>query len=190
MRSKKEETKENPSKKRKKVYTSPKAICTKISLGIWAGSCTGSCLSPTTLIATPTGNKKVSSIKPGDIVWTTNKNNSKQSTSVIKISKTKVPSTHHMIDLILSDKRSLVASPDHPLNDEKNIRQLFTGERYDGAKVMKIALIPYDHDYTYDILPDGDTGFYWANNILIGSTLMYKENHHPLINVFSHIQLL
>ena len=41
----------------------------------------------------------------------------------------------------------------------------------DGARVILIERLPYKGTATYDLLPSGDTGFYWANGILMGSTL-------------------
>jgi hypothetical protein len=35
--------------------------------------------------------------------------------------------------------------------------------------------LPYAGTTTYDLRPSGDTGFYWANGILIGSTLTRSE---------------
>jgi hypothetical protein len=39
---------------------------------------------------------------------------------------------------------------------------------------LHVELFPYDHPATYDLLPSGATGFYWADGILIGSTLANK----------------
>jgi hypothetical protein len=35
--------------------------------------------------------------------------------------------------------------------------------------------IPYTGEYTYDILPAGETGIYWANGIPLKSTLFLKS---------------
>ena len=51
---------------------------------------------------------------------------------------------------------------------------LKAGDVLDGARVMQSELVPYDQPATYDILPSGSTGFYWANGVLIGSTLANK----------------
>jgi len=37
--------------------------------------------------------------------------------------------------------------------------------------VIKVERLGYTGTDTYDLLPSGNTGFYWANGILIGSTL-------------------
>ena len=40
-----------------------------------------------------------------------------------------------------------------------------------GGRVIKVERLGYTGTDTYDLLPSGNTGFYWANGILIGSTL-------------------
>jgi hypothetical protein len=46
------------------------------------------------------------------------------------------------------------------------------GNFIDGVRIVSAQLVPYEEDFTYDILPSGATGTYWANGILSGSTLM------------------
>ena len=41
----------------------------------------------------------------------------------------------------------------------------------DHSIVKTAELVPYGQAYTYDLLPSGVTGFYWANGILLGSTI-------------------
>ena len=48
---------------------------------------------------------------------------------------------------------------------------LKVGDTLDGARVTLIERQPYAGTRTYDLLPSGDTGFYWANGILVGSSL-------------------
>jgi hypothetical protein len=48
---------------------------------------------------------------------------------------------------------------------------LHVGDLLDGGRVVQIERLPYDQPATYDILPAGGTGWYWANGILVGSTL-------------------
>jgi hypothetical protein len=45
------------------------------------------------------------------------------------------------------------------------------GERLDGARIVSVERIAYAEEATYDLLPSGDTGWYWADGILIASTL-------------------
>jgi hypothetical protein len=45
------------------------------------------------------------------------------------------------------------------------------GEVFDGSVVSGADSVPYEYDSVYDILPGGDTGIYWADGILLKSTL-------------------
>jgi hypothetical protein len=49
---------------------------------------------------------------------------------------------------------------------------LRTGDELDNAAVTTADLILYNGEFTYDLLPAGDTGTYWANGILLKSTLL------------------
>lgn len=45
------------------------------------------------------------------------------------------------------------------------------GDVLDGALVATVEYVPYNSGATYDLLPSGSTGLYWANGILLKSTL-------------------
>jgi len=62
-------------------------------------------------------------------------------------------------------------SPGHPTADGRAVGSLRAGDRYDGAVVTSATLVPYGEPATYDLLPSGPTGTYWANGVLLGSTL-------------------
>lgn len=165
--------KKSPPKK--KVYIKPEAKVTKIALGVWAGSSCGSCLSPHTLISTPKGQVMVKDLKVGDNVYTQTKAGRRITVPILEKSKVRVTKVHKMVSLCFSNESDLIVSPDHPTIGVKKIRELFPDETYDQTKVTSVSLINYDHNYTFDILPDGDTGYYWANNVLLGSTLSPEE---------------
>jgi hypothetical protein len=46
------------------------------------------------------------------------------------------------------------------------------GDSLDGGIILSAERARYTGSATYDLLPAGETGFYWANGILIASTLM------------------
>lgn len=129
------------------------------------------CLASNTTIATPKGEVNVKNITVGMRVWSQNKEGEKIESTVIAISHTPVPKTHHVIHLVLSDGREVWVSPDHPTTNTVPVRELHIGDSYDGASVRISETIPYWDEETYDILPDSATGYYWANDILLGSTL-------------------
>lgn len=129
------------------------------------------CLSGNTLIATPNGNINIKELKPGMSVWTSDKLGNKQPAVVVKIGKSQVPPMHEMVHIILEDRRELFVSPGHPTAGDRTFADIKSGDVVDNSYVKSVELVPYDQKYTYDILPSGDTGFYWANGILVGSTL-------------------
>ncbi len=76
-----------------------------------------------------------------------------------------------MVHLVLDDGREVWVSPSHPTPDGRRFGELLPGDLLDGARIALLELVSYGLPETYDILPAGDTGFYWANGILMGSTL-------------------
>jgi hypothetical protein len=59
----------------------------------------------------------------------------------------------------------------HPTADGRTIGALRDGDELDGVRVKESRTVPYGYDATYDILPDSDSGAYFAGGVLIGSTL-------------------
>jgi hypothetical protein len=76
-----------------------------------------------------------------------------------------------MVHLVLADGRELLASPGHRTADGRQLGSLARGDSLDGSTITTWELVPYSGDHTYDLLPAGETGTYWANGILLSSTL-------------------
>lgn len=129
------------------------------------------CLSDGTLIYTPDGQINVKNLKVGMRVWTQDENEHKQLAKIIETGKALVPPTHQMMHITLDDGRKLIASSAHPTTDNRFLGDLKVGDILDGAKIKSIEITTYNENYTFDILPSGSTGFYWANGILLKSTL-------------------
>jgi hypothetical protein len=91
--------------------------------------------------------------------------------SILRTSRVPVPASHQVIHVTLSDGRELWASPGHPTANGKMLGDLRVNDLLDGARLIKIERLHYAGTATYDLLPSGSTGFYWANGILMGSTL-------------------
>lgn len=129
------------------------------------------CLASNTNISTPDGDINVADIKIGTRVWSMDESGKKIISKVISVSKTPAPKTHQVIQLSLSGGRTVWASPGHPTSKKITVGELKAGDIYDGDRIESVELIQYRDNYTYDILPDSAKGFYWANGILLGSTL-------------------
>jgi len=129
------------------------------------------CLAKGTLIDTPRGPIPVENLRLGDSVWTVNGAGERVAATILRTSRVPVPATHQVVHVTLSDGRELWASPGHPTTDGKMLGDLAVNDRLDGALVINVERLHYAGTATYDLLPSGNTGFYWANGILIGSTL-------------------
>jgi hypothetical protein len=130
------------------------------------------CLAAGTLIDTPRGTVRVEDLEVGSPVWTENEAGQRVSASIVKIGSMKVAATHQMIHVTLNDGRELWASAGHPAADGRRLGELTAGDVLDGARIVQIERVLYGESYTFDILPSGATGYYWADGILIGSTLV------------------
>lgn len=132
------------------------------------------CLAGDTFIDTPLGKTTVKDLQIGAPVWTTDKAGNRIAGAVVKTSRIPVPPTHKMVHLVLDDGRELFVSPGHPTIDGRIAGDLIAGDLYDNAYVRIADRISYSNEATYDLLPSGETGFYWANGILLDSTLHLK----------------
>jgi Hint domain-containing protein len=132
------------------------------------------CLAAGTLIDTPRGAVHVENLRVGDSVWTMNGSGERVSGTILRTSRVPVPASHHVVHVLLSDGRELWASPGHPTADGRALGDLKVNDLLDGARLVKIERLHYAGTATYDLLPSGGTGFYWANGILVGSTLAGK----------------
>jgi len=138
------------------------------------------CLSGATLIATPRGPIPVRDLRIGVAVWTIDRSGTRHQAPIIRTSKTPVAVHHEMVDLVLDDGRELIASPGHPTIDGRMLGALSAGDSLEGRQIVSARRIPYTEGYTYDILPAGETGAYWADGILVGSTLSDNQAKHAI----------
>jgi hypothetical protein len=128
------------------------------------------CLAAGTLIDTPEGPIPVEQLGVGMIIYTEDTAGEKITTTISKTASVPAPTDFQIIHIVLSDGLSVSASPGHPTPDGRTIGDLKVGDTLDGKIVVSVTSISYSGS-TFDILPDGGTGLYWANGILLKSTL-------------------
>jgi len=103
-------------------------------------------------------------------VWTADRWGHRQAAVVLKISSMPAPAGHEVVHLALADGWEVWVSPGHPTPDGRPVGGLAVGEVLDGSRILKAARVPYAAS-TYDLLPSGPTGIYWANGVPLLSTL-------------------
>jgi hypothetical protein len=128
------------------------------------------CASPTTPIATPSGERKIADLRAGDLVYSVD-NGAIVAVPILRVGSTPVIG-HHVLRVTLEDGGVLEISPGHPLGNGQPLSSLAAGSELDEQhRVTSIELIPYGYDRTYDILPSSSSGAYFAAGALLGSTL-------------------
>lgn len=127
------------------------------------------CNSPDTPIATPSGERRIADLRDGDLVYSMD-GGRMRAVKVRQTHRVEAPN-HAVVRVTLASGAVLEVSPKHPTADGRFFADLRSGDRLDGVFVVAAELVPYVHSHTYDILPDSDTGTYWAGGVLIASTV-------------------
>jgi hypothetical protein len=128
------------------------------------------CLAEGTMIDAPEGPVNVKDVGKGTIVWTIDASGARVAAPVLEVSRMAAPPSHRVVRLVMADGRETRISPEHPTIDGRHVGDLRAGDVYEGVTVRSAALESYGADATYDLLPEG-IGVYWADGILMGSTL-------------------
>ena len=128
------------------------------------------CLAASDQIATPSGPIAVDQLHRETLVWTRDASGRRIAAAILVIVHRPAPRGLHILRIVLSDGRVVDASAGHPTTDGRHIGDLKTGDVLDGSRVIRVEPIPYLGD-TWDLLPGGPNGDYWANGVLLASTL-------------------
>lgn len=129
------------------------------------------CLSRGTLIDTPEGPIPVEELARGMMVWTLDESGNRVAAPIAATRRVDTGGPFLMTRITLADDRSLTASGGHPTGEGKPIAAYAEGETLGGSTVVRSELVPCSDGSTYDILPAGATGIYWANGIALRSTI-------------------
>jgi len=128
------------------------------------------CLAEGTLIDTPNGAVPVEKLQKRMTIYTQDSMGKKITGVITATASVQSPTAFQLIRIALNDGRIVSASPGHPTTDGRTIGELKVGDMLDSGTVVSVTAVPYN-GFTFDILPEGGSGFYWANGILLKSTL-------------------
>jgi hypothetical protein len=127
------------------------------------------CAAPDTPIATPSGDRPIAELRPGDLVYSIDHE------AIVAVPLRRVNTTpvqnHRMVRLELDDGAVIELSPGHPLAGRGRVQDLVAGAELGERTLRSVTVVPYAQRFTYDILPDSSTGTYFAAGALMGSTL-------------------
>lgn len=144
----------------------PSGICTPLDFTCaWMAVCA----SPDTPILTPEGERPIAELAVGDLVYTRHEGRL-VARPLIRVNSTPV-ADHAVVRVTLDSGRVLEISGPHPTADGRPFGALSPGDFLDETPIVAVETIPYEHAFTYDVLPDSDSGTYVAGGVLIGSTL-------------------
>lgn len=127
------------------------------------------CAAPNTPIATPSGERAIAELQPGDIVYSIHRS-AIVAVPILRVHRTPVHG-HRVMRVTLANRRVLEISAGHPTLDGRDFGALAAGDRLDATPIAQVEVVPYAEPFTYDILPDSDSGAYFAAGAAIGSTL-------------------
>jgi len=127
------------------------------------------CASPDTPIETPTGPRPIAELLEGELIYSIDGGIVK-AVPISRINRMAVKD-HRVVRIQLDNGKQLEISAAHPTADGRSIGDLKPGDSLHGVNVTRVTVVPYQSEYTYDILPDSDTGTYFSSGALIGSTL-------------------
>src|SRR5207244_9562693 len=121
------------------------------------------------MISTPDGPVPVTRVHAGMTVWSTDRSGNRIRATVIRTRQRRA--VGELLRITLADGRSVVVSPRHPAASGELVGALGVGDRLDGSRIASVERIPYD-GFTYDLLPSGPTHTYFADGVLLGTTLL------------------
>jgi hypothetical protein len=130
------------------------------------------CLTKGTLIDTPNGAVPVEQLHEGMAVWSVDDSGKRIAATIVETAIGSSPSSFRAVKITLSDGRAVTTSPGHPTADGRALGDYQVGDTLDGGVVVAVELVDYGSESTYDLLPSGTTGLYWANGIILKNTLV------------------
>jgi hypothetical protein len=129
------------------------------------------CLAAGAVISTPSGPIPVSKIAVGMHVWSAAADGRLVDAVVLETTSRLAAPGSELIHVVLADGRQVTASPPHEIADGRPLGSLRVGDEIQGVAIKQLDAVDDSFGFTYDLLPSGATGEYWADGILMRTTL-------------------
>ncbi len=134
------------------------------------------CLPEDTRIATPQGDRPITTLAIGDEIWTLDEHGRRVRARIIHVGSTPVGRAHQLVQATLADGRVMRASAGHPDTAGLAVGGLAHGATLSGSTIVAIERVPYDGARTHDVLPSGSTGIYWADGVALRSSFSSNDD--------------
>src|SRR5690606_12547487 len=119
------------------------------------------CTAADTPVASPTGDRAIAELRPGDLVYSVQ---DQQIRAVHSLRTNRVQGDTRRTLRARFDSGSVIEmSPPQPTGGQVRIASLSLGQERAGECVVGIASVPYRQPSTYDILPASDSGSCFAD---------------------------
>lgn len=127
------------------------------------------CLPQDALIETPMGKRQVNLLKAGDPVFSMDERGRKIIMPLAKVNSVPAGKNHQMTRLDFENGARVMATPGHPMPWHRVVQNVVFSS--DSVRVTARQTVPYYGPATWDILPEGPTGYYFIDGIAVASTL-------------------
>jgi len=121
------------------------------------------------LLSTPNGELPIESLRTNDTVWSIH-HGRLQAVRILATQRVHVQD-HSMARIELQNGFVLEISGEHSTGDGRNLWALNPGETVGDTQIQALTVVPYAGSFTYDVLPDSDTGTYFVHGMWLGSTM-------------------
>jgi hypothetical protein len=131
------------------------------------------CLASGTMISTPNGEISIEDLRPEDRVWSVHQGQVR-AVEILATQRLRVQN-HSMARIQFPDGFFVEISGEHPTGDGRALWALNPGDTVGNAQVQALTVVPYEGGFTFDILPDSDTGTYFVHGMWLGSTMFGQK---------------
>jgi hypothetical protein len=132
------------------------------------------------MLSTPNGETPIEDLRTNDIVWSIHQGRM-QAVPILATQRVHVQN-HSMARIQLQNGFVLEISGEHPTGDGRDVWALKPGETLGSVQLSALTVVPYEGTFTYDVLPDSDTGTYFVHGMWLGSTMFGQSVRGDVID--------